>query len=103
MPWPLAPPRRQIGVRTTPPWRETDSNHRSPAIATMVFVQTLRPDAFRERDLAPEARPTTARAEIASAESQNPTRPAETGAGRSKMRCHPIAAIAVLSASRDRE
>ena len=27
----------------------------------------------------------------------------ETRAGRSKMRCHPIAAIAALSASRDRE
>jgi len=68
-------------------WRELDSNHQSPAIETMVFARTLRPDAFRERDQAPGARPTTARAEIASAESQKRIRPAETRASRSKMRC----------------
>jgi hypothetical protein len=58
---------REPSSQKTLRWRELDSNHRSPAIATMVFARTLRPDAFRERDQAPEARPTTARAEIASA------------------------------------
>src|SRR5262249_58069018 len=43
----------------------------------MVFARTLRPDADRERDQASEARPTTARAEIASAESQKCIRPTE--------------------------
>src|SRR6516162_1657668 len=47
-------------VRMARRWRELDSNHQSPAIETMVFARTLRPDAFRERDQAPGARPTTA-------------------------------------------
>ena len=46
---------RDVSQRT-PLWRKTDSNHRSPAIATMVFARTLRPDAFHERDQAPEER-----------------------------------------------
>jgi len=47
------------------------------------FARTLRPDTIRVRDQAPEARPTTARAEITSPGSQNRIRPAGR-AGRAR-------------------
>jgi hypothetical protein len=34
-------------------WRETDSNPRSPAIETMVFARTLRPDSFLRKTHGP--------------------------------------------------
>src|SRR5258708_38579967 len=83
--------RRHQVSQWTPCRRKLDSNHRPLAIATMVFARTLRPDAFRERDQAPEARPTTARAEIASAESQKCIRPDDVAAPRASLPTAPLA------------